>query len=108
MATELGHQVCAVVSTEGETIEAVSKLKPDVVILDYRLAEGGNGLKVAHSIREAQDVPIIFCTAYGESVRPELQGLPRVHLIGKPVTIDRLRHALTWAVNAHADEPYAA
>jgi CheY-like chemotaxis protein len=101
MATDLGHQVCATVATEHEAIEAVFQLKPDVVVLDYRLAHGGNGLNVARLIRTAKDVPIIFCTAYGSSLRQELQALPVVHLIAKPVSLNCLRRALAWATEAH-------
>jgi CheY-like chemotaxis protein len=100
MVKDLGHQVCATVATEQEAIEAVFQLKPDVVVLDYRLAQGGNGLNVARLIRAARDVPIIFCTAYGASLREELQALPAVHLIAKPVSLDCLRRALAWAAEA--------
>jgi CheY-like chemotaxis protein len=102
MARSLGHRVCATVTTEKEAIEAASRLRPDVVVLDYRLDGDGNGLRAARLIREAADVPIIFCTAYGESLRPELEALPRVHVLTKPPSLDRLRLALDWAVEARA------
>jgi len=102
MVKELGHQICVTVATEHEAIEAVLQLKPEVVVLDYRLAHGGNGFNVASRIREAGDIPIIFCTAYGESLRPALEALSRVHLIAKPVSLDSLRRALAWAADALA------
>lgn len=108
MAKDLGHQVCATVATEQEAIETVFLLMPDVVVLDYRLARGGNGLNAARLIREASDVPIIFCSAYGESLRPALHALSRVHLIAKPVRLEGLRQALAWAAEAHAQRrPHA-
>jgi CheY-like chemotaxis protein len=109
MASNLGHQVCATVTTESEAVEAVFRLKPDVVVLDYRLAGGGNGLNAARLIRETEDIPIIFCTAYGEGLRPELKALPQVHLLAKPLSLDGLRRALVWVADARAQgQPHRA
>lgn len=97
MVHELGHKVCATVATQDEAIEAVGRHKPDSVFMDYRLAAGGDGLVAARRIREATDVPIIFCTAYGPGLRTELQALPRTLLVLKPVRMQDLREALDWA-----------
>jgi CheY-like chemotaxis protein len=98
-AHELGWKVCATVTTQEAAIEAASHLKPDAILMDYRLAEGGDGLAAARRIREATDIPIIFCTAYVTRLRPEILSVPRAQLIAKPVRPSYLREALAWATS---------
>jgi CheY-like chemotaxis protein len=95
---ELGWKVCATVTTEEAAVEAASHLKPDAILMDYRLADGGDGLAAARRIREAGDIPIVFCTAYAHCLRPEILSVLRAQLIAKPVRLSCLRQALAWAV----------
>lgn len=97
-AHELGWKVCATVMTEQAAVEAAAHLKPDAILMDYRLAEGGDGLLAARRIREATDVPIIFCTAYVAGLRNQIVSVPRVQLVAKPVRPLSLQKALEAAV----------
>ena len=94
---ELGWKVCATVRTQDAAVESALQLKPDAILMDYRLGDGGDGLAAARRIREAADVPIIFCTAYVVGLRPEVLSVARAHLISKPVRSSSLREALAWA-----------
>jgi CheY-like chemotaxis protein len=96
-ARELGWKVCATVRTQEAAIEAASQLKPDAISMDYRLGDGGDGLAAARRIREAADIPIIFCTAYVAGLGPEVVSVARAQLIAKPVGPSSLREALAWA-----------
>src|SRR5882672_12021663 len=96
---ELGWKVCATVRTQEAAVESASQLKPDAILMDYRLGDGGDGLAAARRIREAADIPIIFCTAYVAGLRPEVLSVARAHLISKPVQSSSLREALVWATN---------
>ena len=107
----LGWKVCATVTTEQAAVEAASQLKPDAILMDYRLAEGGDGLLAARRIREVTDVPIIFCTAYVAGLRNQILSVPRVQLVPKPVRPLSLQKALEAAVKADgagADEDEAS
>jgi CheY-like chemotaxis protein len=97
-ARELGWKVCATVSTQEAAVEAASHLKPDAILMDYRLGDGGDGVTAARRIREGADIPIIFCTAYVRWLPPELLSVPRTQLIGKPARASSLREALAWAI----------
>jgi CheY-like chemotaxis protein len=99
-AQELGWKVCATVTTQQAAIEAALHLKPDAILMDYRLGDGGDGLAAARRIREASDLPIIFCTAYASGLRSEIRALARAQLIAKPVRPSSLREALAWATAA--------
>ena len=52
---ELGWKVCETVTTQQAAIEAASRLKPDAILMDYRLADGGDGLlrTVSSRVRRA-------------------------------------------------------
>ena len=97
---ELGWKVCGTVTTQHEAVAAASELKPDAILMDYRLAEGGDGLLAARRIREATDIPIIFCTAYGSGLRSQLTSVAGVQLVSKPVKPSSLQAALASAVAA--------
>jgi two-component system, response regulator PdtaR len=48
--TDLGHQVCAMASTEDGAIASAEVHRPDVVLMDLRLAHGGSGAEAACGI----------------------------------------------------------
>jgi len=100
---ELGWQVCATVTTEQAAVEAALHFKPDAILMDYRLGQGGDGLLAARRIRESTDTPIIFCTAYGNSVAAQLLSLQRTQLVRKPVQPFSLQKALQAVVEVETD-----
>ena len=61
--------------------------------MDYRLGNGGDGLLAARRIRQATDVPIIFCTAYVDGLGKEIRSVPRVQVLAKPVRPLSLRRS---------------
>jgi CheY-like chemotaxis protein len=104
---ELGWKVCGTATTQDAAVEEAARLKPDAILMDSRLADGGDGLLAAQRIREATDVPIIFCTAYGSGLRSKLLSVRGVQIIPKPVRPSYLQEALAKAVDAQ-DERKAA
>lgn len=48
-------------------LEAVARLKPDLVVLDIGLPEM-DGLEVCRTVRVSSDVPILFLTAQGDEI----------------------------------------
>jgi len=95
MIRTLGYEVSATVATE---VAAVAQAPGcDAILMDYRLAGGGNGLAAARKIRESADMPIVFCTAYADDVglANEMRTVPRAALIAKPVSRAKLQEALS-------------
>jgi DNA-binding response OmpR family regulator len=54
--TEFGHEVCAIASTATEAIEHVEFHRPDILILDVRLAHGSSGIEAAREICGTESV----------------------------------------------------
>lgn len=57
--TELGHQVCAIETTEADAISAAYRLKPDLMIVDARLRKG-SGLRAVTTILSTRFIPHII------------------------------------------------
>lgn len=60
---DAGGRAVATASSAGEAEALARALKPDVVLMDVRLAGARDGVDAAHSIRQFSDVPIVFVTA---------------------------------------------
>ena len=99
---ELGWSVCSTVTTEQAAVEAAFHFTPDVILMDYRLAHGGDGIVAARRIREATDTPIIFCTAYVTGLGNQLLSIPRCQIVRKPVRPSSLQKALEAALEVDA------
>lgn len=56
----LGYDVCDVVTTAEAAIAAAARCEPDLVLMDVRLSDGGDGIELARRIGEHRDLPIVF------------------------------------------------
>src|ERR1700759_742221 len=61
--TDLGHKVCAMVSTEDGAIASAEVHRPDVVLMDLRLAHGGSGAEAACQIYKSFGIRSIVVSA---------------------------------------------
>lgn len=87
---ELGHEVVGVAQSGAEAYAMVCDTKPDVAILDIRMADG-DGIQAARDILETCPTPIIFLTGYKEPelVEQAVEAGAYAYLV-KPVRIDEL------------------
>src|SRR5579859_307065 len=66
-----GLVVIAAVSTAEEGIEIATRERPDLVLMDIRLAGEKDGIEAAREIREQLDVPIVYLTAHSDRLTVE-------------------------------------
>ena len=59
----LGHQVVGTVDSAPAAVSAAARLRPDLVLMDIRLAGGTDGVDAAVTIRNRLGMPSIFLTA---------------------------------------------
>jgi YesN/AraC family two-component response regulator len=78
-----------------EALEAIPRLKPDVVILDIRMP-GGSGLQVLEEVRTYQSPPtVIILTAFPlVQYRKRSEALGAKYFFDKPSDFDRLVEVL--------------
>lgn len=97
LVKDLGHRVAGNARTRAEAVDMAHRLKPGLVLADIRLADGSSGLDAVHDILRSFDIPVIFITAYPESLltgeRPE-----PTFLIVKPFEEDMVRAVVSQAL----------
>jgi len=64
--TGMGYEVCGVVDTAEEAVRMAAEARPALVLMDVRLAHGGDGIETARVISSRQDTAIVFLTAHSD------------------------------------------
>lgn len=87
MVERLGFAVCATVATEQAAVDAAQQHEPAIILMDVRLAAGGDGVRAAQAIRAARPVPVVFCTAHAHDpdFRSRVAPLAGAAVLGKPI-----------------------
>jgi CheY-like chemotaxis protein len=86
----MGHLVCAIEGSQADAISAALLHKPDLMIVDDRLGEGG-GLAVVEAVLRSAPIPHIFVS--GDTVRIK-RLMPDAVVLEKPYN----ETDLAWAI----------
>ena len=90
------YEPCGEASNGLEALRLVSRIQPDIVLLDIQMP-GLDGLETARRLAElAQPPAIIFITAYGDYALDAFDAHAVAYLL-KPVRLERLEQALANA-----------
>lgn len=88
---EFGFSVCGRVARGEDAIIAAARERPDVVLMDIRLAGDLDGVDTARRILSETSTSIIFMTGYSDSeVIDRAKGLNPLGFIFKPVRIEKI------------------
>jgi diguanylate cyclase (GGDEF)-like protein len=103
--TKIGYEVCGMEDTASRAIASVQKNKPDLILMDIRLGDGGDGVEAAKQISQDHDLPIVFLTAHsdGQTLSRALDVSPYGYIV-KPFRSDELRVAIQLALSKHASD----
>jgi CheY-like chemotaxis protein len=63
----LGYQVTGIANSGEKAVELAMTEKPDLILMDIMLSGEMDGISAASRIRAANDIPIIYVTAYADS-----------------------------------------
>ena len=88
----LGHAIVGRARTGEELIDLVAHERPDLVLVDVRLAKESDGLAAAKEVQERFDVPAIAATGHLTADEAEAAGL--LGVLSKPYTSLALRAVL--------------
>jgi two-component system, response regulator PdtaR len=66
--TDVGYEVCGVASSARELLNLSEKHKPDIAVLDVRLADGSNGVDAAIELSRQRTVGILYVTGNPQQV----------------------------------------
>ena len=90
-----GHEVISIVSSGEKAIDHAVEFKPDMIFMDIVLDGEVNGIDAAIKIREKFEIPIIFCSAYIDSLtKKEASQIKPGIFISKPVEESKVKTAL--------------
>lgn len=83
---DLGYTVVGIAGTASAALAAAEQHRPDLVLMDVRLAQGGDGVQVATELRRLYDMPSVFLTAHADAETRERAAAARpVGYLSKPV-----------------------
>jgi CheY-like chemotaxis protein len=92
----LGHNVVGLARTGEELVELVARERPDVALVDMRLAGGSDGLAAAKEIQERFGIPAIAATGHLTAIEAQAAGL--LGHLSKPYNSAGLRMVLEGAM----------
>jgi DNA-binding response OmpR family regulator len=93
---QMGHEVCAIESTEAGAVAAAERQRPDLMIVDAAL-NPGDGVAAVGRILAHRPVPFVF--ASGDMTRVKLR-FPDAIVIQKPFNDTDLARAIQMAMDA--------
>ena len=96
----LGHEVVGTAATAEKAIELAGRLRPNLVLMDIRLADDSDGVAAAIEIRQRFDVPSLFVSAHGDPLMRSRAAAARpLGFIEKPFSPESLARAIEVALN---------
>ncbi len=97
IVASLGHQVVGPARTHREAVALANAERPGLVLADIRLADGSSGLEAVNEILETFAAPVIFITAYPESLLTGARPEP-AFLISKPFRAETVKALVSQAL----------
>ncbi len=82
---DLGYAICGIAGTGAGAIRMAQESRPDLILMDVRLADDISGLAAAERILASRRVPIVFITAYSDREVAERAARLGAELLPKPV-----------------------
>ncbi len=97
LVESLGHTVVGNARTRDEAVEMARRERPGLILADIRLADGSSGLDAVNDILASFEVPVIFITAYPESLLTGTRPEP-TFLIAKPFREETVKAVVSQAL----------
>ena len=96
MVEDLGYEMVGIFPRGEAALAAITPDGVDIVLMDLNLGGGMDGVETARRLREADNVRIIFISAYADpATRARVTAeVPGALLLRKPVSAARLAQAL--------------
>jgi DNA-binding LytR/AlgR family response regulator len=102
---KLGYTVVGICSTGEDAIKSADELKPDLVLMDIMLKGDMSGIDAAGQIREKNNIPVIYLTAYAdESTLSKAKVSEPYGYIIKPFKEIDLHTSIEMAIYKHEKE----
>ncbi|MFA4823639.1 MAG: response regulator [Methanoregula sp.] len=102
---KLGYDVPGIAISGEGALDAVQKEKPDIVLMDIYLGGSLDGIQAAKIIRDRDNLPVIYLTAYSDTdtLKKACDTTPYGYLL-KPFDGQQARASIEMALGKHAVE----
>ncbi len=98
----LGYKIAGIVTNGDAAVRAAEDTKPDLIIMDIKLAGEMDGIEAAAQIRSRRDIPLVYLTAYNEKTFLERAKRTQPYgYLGKPIGLSDLRSTVETALYRH-------
>lgn len=94
-----GHTVVGIAATHRDAVAAAETGRPELILADIQLADGGSGLEAVIEILDRHPVPVVFVTAFPERLLSGARPEPSL-LVAKPFDAETLRVSIAQALCA--------
>ena len=96
---DLGHRVVGVAGARGQAIALAAERKPQLIMVDIQLKDGGSGIETVNEILSGASRPVVFITAHPTAYLSALANRPEpAFLLPKPFKPDSVRAAVSQAL----------
>jgi len=90
MLVKAGYQVCGIARTVGEAVALCQLHKPDLIVIDLRLADAGFGTEIVPQLDDAGRIGVLYAT--GNAWHPVLTAADGHACLAKPYrSVDLVR-----------------
>lgn len=102
---KLGYNPCAIASNAAKAIEIVNTHNVDLILMDVYIKGNVDGIECAAEIKEKQNIPIIYISAFSDDITLEraVETNPITYLI-KPFNTKELKVAIKIALKCSQRE----
>jgi DNA-binding response OmpR family regulator len=92
LLVQQGYEVCGIAATVDEAVALGLRYKPDLALIDFRLADGRLGTEVATRLRAVHRIGVLFAT--GNDAAAALEDAEGEACLCKPYQTEDLMRAL--------------
>ena len=97
-----GYDVPSFAFSRKDAVRKAKEIKPDLILMDVMLKGQGDGIDAALEIKNIQDIPIIYLTAYGDvKTRKRAEFTNPTAYIIKPFEENELQDKIENALSEH-------
>ena len=101
----LGYSVSGILTRGEEVIEEISRIMPDLVLMDIMLEGQVDGVEAARLVKEKYDIPVIFLSAYSDEITIQRAKISEPYgYVLKPFNGKDLRTIIEMALYKHQME----
>ena len=96
MLDDAGYEVVGTASNAEGALKEAANRQPDLVLMDIRLADGGDGIETARKMMAERPIDVVFMSAYHDpKTRARAAAVQPAGFVAKPFSPKQLLTAVT-------------